>query len=542
MAWNEKINDKDFESRLVKNLADRPNAPSTYGVGGMSAKQLKEWFDNSANSLKDKINAIIEALGGVEALSNIRITDESGKEVSAKEWIENKLLVTSLENPGSVIDIQSWVESANKLMSENAAKVGFTDYATSSKAGVVKVAQGGDTDIGISATGVIRVLKANEDNIAIRGANYADYVLTSSKTNSIVKAALIDKNKLDLADNEKATARKTLGAASAEDVNGMHLALSMDEATFKLKVSLLSTNNEVISTSNEIDLPIEEMVIGIDVNENGDGYILKLKTGETVPLSTEAIVRGFAKQETLDAVIEDVEALKKKKIELAPTLDGNDTDKAPSVKAVNEGLSGKVDVAGASPNNRLYGVTDKGEPTMFVVNGGNSNGVVPKFTAPNYIGDKDGGATFAVTTPTKKYHPANKKYVDDSIASIASELGKQVFKVTRYIDAFYGCSVPDGALPYFYLENAWFEYSYSVDGVYGENFAKGDFTELIFYGENDTVLDTKSATPRTFYEMPSGTVRIECNARDCAANFDPSWDTYVLNMDYPLTFQVKVGA
>lgn len=352
MAWNEKINEKDFESRLVKNLADRPNVPSTYGAGGLSAKELKERFDKSAHFLKDKINAIIEALGGVEALTNIRITDESGKEVSAKEWIENKLLVASLENPGSKIDISSWVESANKLMSENAAKVGFTDYATFAKAGVVKISP--TRSIGIT-NGFIELLKANEEHIAERGANLTDYAITASKINAVVKAALTDKNKMVLADNDKATARETLGAASTEEVNGMHLALSdglnkantrtdglkivldYDSELYKFKLRLVDKDGVDQSVTNEIDLPLESVVIDVIIPDDGENFVLVLNNGKRIEIPTEVLLRGFVTFADLEnyATKEDLESVN---IELAPTLNGNEADKAPSVQAVNEGL------------------------------------------------------------------------------------------------------------------------------------------------------------------------------------------------------------
>ena len=141
--------------------------------------------------------------------------------------------------------------------------------------------------------------------------------------------------------------------------------------------------------------------------------------------------------------------------------------------------------------------------------------------------------------PNYKNSATSKKYVDDTTAAIRAELGKQVFTVSQGQYSSVAWLVPNGALPNFYLETTLFEYSYEVDGVYGENFAKANFTELTFYDENDNVLDTKPATSQTFYEMPSGTAKIEHDG--VYLDYNPPWDYSVMHLPN-LKFQVKVGA
>lgn len=351
--WYDPISDDEFDAGRVSRLSDRPNQPSAYGAGGLSAKDLKAWFDKSATLLKDKLNELLRSikegkmsdeleipLGDITSLSELceAVTSGDLANIFSVPGETTGELVTLAATLARIYELlsenQKSVQAANQTLKE---KVGFTDYATATNAGVVKVFQGSSTSIGITTNGLINVLKATKMHIATRGKNLTDYVLTASKTNDIVEAALTDENKMVLSDYGKATARETLGAASTEDVDGMHLALSMDEA-FNLKVSLLNANNEEID-SQSIDLPLEEMIVSGKVSDDGEKIILTLKNSETIEFAVSALVGGLAKQETLNTVIEDVEALKKKKIELAPTLGGNDTDKAPSVKAVNEGLA-----------------------------------------------------------------------------------------------------------------------------------------------------------------------------------------------------------
>lgn len=420
--------------------------------------------------------------------------------------------------------VLEYFDAVNQAIKTVEVDVPEYPIATSTKAGVVKVSQGSSTNIGIT-DGLIKVLKATEEHIAARGANDTDYVLTASKTNAIVKAALTDGNKMVLADDEKAKARGTIGAASTEDVNGMSVAFTMGEG-FNLTVSLLNAKNEVISTGN-VDLPLEEMIVGGKVSDDGKNIILTLKNGQTIEFSVATLVNGLVKQEDFDKL--------KAKVELAPTLAGNEPDKAPSVQAVNEGLDKKLDkIETADTYMRAYVVGKDGTQKTVSV----TDAVVGEVVVQRKVG----GQVWVPEDPNYKNSATSKKYVDDTAAAIRAELGKQVFTVSQGSYSHLGWYVPNGALPNFYLETTLFEYSYEVDGVYGENFAKANFTQLTFLGENNNVLGTEDATPQTFYKMPSGTVKIRSNAIELAseASRNPPWDnTGLIHPD--LKFQVKVG-
>ena len=63
----------------VQALADRPNLTAQYGMSGLSAVQLKAWFDKLAMLLVDKVNEIINTLSSDEAANYIRVClDECG--------------------------------------------------------------------------------------------------------------------------------------------------------------------------------------------------------------------------------------------------------------------------------------------------------------------------------------------------------------------------------------------------------------------------------------------------------------------------------
>jgi hypothetical protein len=60
----DKITDTERNNYGVKALSNRPNETGLYGVGGLSATQLKNWFDKFANLLADRLNAICDIFKG----------------------------------------------------------------------------------------------------------------------------------------------------------------------------------------------------------------------------------------------------------------------------------------------------------------------------------------------------------------------------------------------------------------------------------------------------------------------------------------------
>lgn len=67
------ITNEQIKEKGVQALADRPNAASQYGQGGLTAAQLKLWFDKLATFLAGKINEIQNVISGDEAGEYIRL-------------------------------------------------------------------------------------------------------------------------------------------------------------------------------------------------------------------------------------------------------------------------------------------------------------------------------------------------------------------------------------------------------------------------------------------------------------------------------------
>ena len=75
----QKITDKQIAERGVQKLADRPNLSGQYGASGLSAAQLKLWFDKLATLLAERINEIVDTISSKDAANYIRVCfDEYG--------------------------------------------------------------------------------------------------------------------------------------------------------------------------------------------------------------------------------------------------------------------------------------------------------------------------------------------------------------------------------------------------------------------------------------------------------------------------------
>ena len=65
------ITDNQLRQLGVQALADRPNAAQRYGESGLSAQQLKLWFDNLATLLAGRLNELQTALTSEDATKYI---------------------------------------------------------------------------------------------------------------------------------------------------------------------------------------------------------------------------------------------------------------------------------------------------------------------------------------------------------------------------------------------------------------------------------------------------------------------------------------
>lgn len=428
--WYSPISDEEFGVGKVSNLSNRPNQTGAYGVGGLSAQALKEWFDKSSTLLKDKLNELLVAItsGGMADELKVNLTDEITSLQALCDAIKSGEISDILPVKG---------EDVGTSMTLNAVLARVYERASDLEVGAVK-------DATVSGEGdLIRFDLLNKDNASVAGAD-------------------------------------------------------------------VSCGLELNAEKNELSV----------VFKDKDGAVLARSA--PVPI-----------------------------IKLAEDLSGNDTDKAPSVAAVNDGLAGKVDASGQgitivtaygrdTKDNQIHiGVSEKASSATAY-----RTVVVPRFvsttdTSGDYLDSKN-PATVNVCLPGKPYNCAPKKYVDDITAPLkrdvaniqAAALGK-IYTTQEYWVSSVSFDILEGTLPNFYCGDITIYFN-SWDG---SETASALAETITFYGSNGAI----STVPisQRYIEIPEGATQIGIDYSDIAdANGYPVDNTYAFGQ---MVFQVKTS-
>lgn len=84
---------------------------------------------------------------------------------------------------------------------------------------------------------------------------------------------------------------------------GAKIELSINTTDYKLKAILKDKNNATICTSNEIDLPLETMVVNATYDNTTKKIILTLQNGTTVEFSVADLVSGLVSESQLQTIL-----------------------------------------------------------------------------------------------------------------------------------------------------------------------------------------------------------------------------------------------
>lgn len=193
-------------------------------------------------------------------------------------------------------------------------------------------------------------------------------------------------------------------------------------------------------TSTAIDLPVESLVKGLTMDEDGN-IVLTLEGDQTVTVSTQVIADAIAKEglrleEMINNKLDKLERpddtrayayvvekdgtttlrlISDSKVGgmvqrtdganiWIPNMPSNDKHATPK-KYVDDGLKGKMDKNTESGGRRVYGVEPDGTQALYAVGDGVAN--IARRTT--------GGHLNVPEEPTEDKHAASKKYVDDQI-------------------------------------------------------------------------------------------------------------------------------
>ena len=246
-----KITNSQIASKGVQALADRPNSTSQYGQGGLTAVQLKLWFDKLATFLAEKINEIQDTLSSVNAAKYIRIyLDSFGNITTLDELINafrsgvfaaNVLKVFPNASSQTAVTLQVFINNMAQEISNLKEKDNSLDTIKLDKI--------------TSASSYVRVYTVGTD-----GSQTCHFLSSAALANAIAQydsnGRLKTTNPVandDAVNKEYSDARDLL--------LGSAIVLSLDPTTYVLTVSLKNTSGSVLSSQN-IDLPLESLFIG----------------------------------------------------------------------------------------------------------------------------------------------------------------------------------------------------------------------------------------------------------------------------------------
>lgn len=282
-----------------------------------------------------------------------------------------------------------------------------------------------------------------------------------------------------------------------------------------------------------------------NIRLNGTDYKIDGKSAYEI-----AVEHGFegTEAEWLDSLKGDTSP-----VELAQTLNGNEENKAPSVKSVNAALAGKAPELGKGTGTRVLAWFADGKRTSLKVNNVNTPGDIPVFSNPDSDYGKENVATGCIVTgePKNPYHAAPMAYVDradsglsfslkvarDRITELENTLGFVVTTESAYSWGE-GIDIPT-SFPNIYIEYAQ-GHGDVLDWETQEPSETIEFvaTKVYFIGTNGTVLGEADISSNSYVTLPEGTLGLTFNWQEVCGNA-------AFNMFYEIkiTYQVaRVGA
>jgi hypothetical protein len=305
--WYDQIPDAEKGSG-VSALADRPNRPASYGMGGLTAADLKKHFDKLSLLLFDKLNALLEAVnnGDFSKVAKIDTGIDDIQTLSAligamkDGTLANRLLKVGMTNPEFLETVINGIQQAHSGLSSSVGDLEKQVY-----------------DLEQAYDQQQDAIDSQEQQIFYMG-QYFDRQIGERDVRhaSDIIATLGD---------------KTVGATKKEYV---------------LSIRLQNEMGDTVGHPAEIDLPLEMAFIGAKPSEDGTAIIFELQNGKTVEIPVDSIVGKFN-------IVQEP---------------GNATDAVMSQEATTKELEKKVDKPASNGVNNVFQTINKyGEQEVIAI-------------------------------------------------------------------------------------------------------------------------------------------------------------------------------
>lgn len=294
------VTDRQLKQMGVQALADRPNAAQQYGQSGLSATQLKQWFDKLAELLSGKVNELQNAINGEDAAKYIGLALKEYETLDALiEGMQDGSFASSLlrlygnENalqPATLQDIIYGIAQSISDIEEDVQDLGDKKLEKVADAATYKRVYGVDD-------------KGNQIMLSAAASPAGQMPLYSEKGALIAKMTPIDgmpgvdypSEVVNLAFINEL--RKHIGAG---------VKFSMDPTTYIVSIDVVNIDGQVIYHT-ELDLPLENIVVS---GTYQDGKIIfTLQNGNTIEVPVANIVNGLVTEAKHKA---DIDAINRK--------------------------------------------------------------------------------------------------------------------------------------------------------------------------------------------------------------------------------------
>lgn len=296
------ITDYQLNQSGVQALADRPNAAQQYGQSGLSAAELKRWFDKLARLLAGKLNLLqdtIQSSEGAEyigiALSEYKTLDALIEAMQNGEFADKILKLQ--ENPTvSRATLQEIIYSISEKIAdinEDIEHLEETKVSKETTTGSYRRAYGVGKDgkqtmLIVSETPVENAAAAYNESGVLKSA-MSPMTLPAGWGNITAPGEVVTTTFM----NEF---QKHIGAGVKFSMNPENYVISI-EVTNILGQTIYST---------ELDLPLENLIVG--GRYENEKIILHLKNGEYVEVPVENLVNGLVTEAKFKEETEKIKA------------------------------------------------------------------------------------------------------------------------------------------------------------------------------------------------------------------------------------------
>ena len=416
--WKQPITEEEFKANSVSELADRPNQPAAYGVGGLSATALKEWFDKTAVLLKDKLNDLIAAVSDKEFFRDLQV--DFGDVINAALAVNGKKienfydLVEAIEDGtlarcalmvqdpvGGLISIES---SIGKIYEKFVEVKKFEEIIPKKMNALYKTLKGRLLDIKVdreSATqknpppkslGLVVIKSVEEDCYAISvydGEKYENTIYTDQSTTYPIYLE-IDPSK------------QTLQFAKKGESLGSQISPVASEVDWFISISSVGGGNiDPVLLEGKLDKKSDE-------TEHIELYG-KSREGTQEMYALGVMIPSY---EPPSLAIKNV----LKTVKVCDPFGDEDSVNLRYAKA------NFFDIPKSGTGTRIPCVFNDGSHGAYGIDNVNRKGKIPVYTDNTVYGTNDTGTGYITTAvPVYDYHCANKKYVDDQISLLREE-------------------------------------------------------------------------------------------------------------------------